>query len=255
MAFTNLSGTSRVIEMGSDEPVDGQPIKIMVYGTSGTGKTYSLKTLPESMRPALLVDCDRGSRALWKEKGLGKVVQFDITGKNDVPVMYDQVKDFLQEFHADEEMQKYKTVVVDSYTLVHQAIMGHVMWKSYKDSGGKRKRMDEAPTLPEYGLVTQLALNFVQALVQLNRNLILVCHETAVQTDDVSGQARGGPALTPKLASVLPRYFDEILYSKTKGRGDDREYTWATKSTGLFEARSRFELPAEIPQDYSVYAQ
>ena len=242
-----------IIEFGSEDEQQASTIKFLVYGTTGSGKTYSLRTLPEFMRPAIILDCDRGSRALWKEKGRGTAVTFDLEDSNGRPTMYEQSIKFLTDMY-EEENDQYKTIIVDSYTLMHQAIMAHVMYKGVKDSKSKRSSADDPPTLPEYGIITHLALKFVQALISLDRHVIMICHETSLQTDEVTGQARGGPALTPKLASLLPRYFDEVLYAKTKGKGDDREYSWATKATGLFEARTRHpELDGEIPQDYGIY--
>ena len=255
---------ARIVDFGSDDiPESASNIKFMVYGPTGSGKTYSLRTLPERMRPALLIDCDRGSRALWTDESLGTAVQFDIEDpESGRPLMYEQTAEFLQTFHRDPEAAglktDFKTVVVDSYTVMHQAIMAYVLWKSYKGTSGKgaerRNTTDEPPTLPEYGIITHLAQQFVQALIQLDRNLIVICHEATQIVDEVTGRSRGGPALPPKLAQSMPRYFDEILYSATEGKGDNRRYIWTTRTTGLFEARSRHpDLAAEIPQDYGIY--
>ena len=254
----------KIIECGNEtnspDAHADQSTKFLIYGHTGAGKTYALRTLPERYRPALLLDCDRGSSALWKEAGLGTAIQFDIhdpiTGE---PKMYEQAIKFLQDIHAQKVegiTDEFPTIVVDSFTVMHQAITAHVMWKSFKGSGAGKNRqtMNEPPTLPEYGVITHLSQLFVQALIQLDRNLIMICHETG-QVVDESGRARGGPALTPKLATTLPRYFDEVLYASATGRGDARKYTWDTSSTGLFEARTRRpELPANIIQDFSIYA-
>ena len=249
---------TQTIECGKDSKIpDSGSLKFLIYGSSGVGKTFALRTLPESMRPALILDTDRGSRALWKEEGLGTIATFDIMNKGK-PVLYTQAMSTLQDMHSGKfNGIEYNTVVVDSYTVMHQAITSYVMHKSLTGTGDKklnRSTMDEPPTLPEYGIIGHLALKFIEALIQLNQNLVVICHETAVVTDEVSGQTRGGPALPPKLASQMPRYFDEVLYAKAKGKGSDRKYTWATRSTGLFEARTRYhELDDEIEQDFNVY--
>ena len=242
-----------VIKTGPDAVTDKENLKVLLYGSTGTGKTYALKTMPASWRPALILDCDSGSRALWNESELGDIVTFDSADKNSKPILYTQVCDYLSKVHGTEH--GYKTLVMDSFTLLHQAIQSHVISEAVVDFKAKRSTSNEPPTLPEYGIITHLAMKFVQALIQMNLNLIVICHEAIVITDEASGLSRAGPALTPKLATVLPRYFDEVLYSKVKGKGDNRVYSWLTQSTGMYEARTRSGVKPEIPQDFSIYEQ
>lgn len=250
----------RIIECGTDKPEEAGPIKFLIYGDTGTGKTYALRTLPDSMRPALILDCDRGSRKISKLKGLGTIVTFDIENARGKPVLYDQFKDFVQSAYAGKAdlprpFDEYATVVVDSFTILVKAIQDRTLqWFIDNGQGGNsRNSADQPPTMAEYGMIAHLSQKIVQGLIQLNKNLILNCHEAANIKDEVTGMSSAGPALQKALATNLPRYFDEILYAKAKGKGDDRKYIWCTQSTGMFIARTRHEIPAEVEQDFSLY--
>jgi hypothetical protein len=251
-----------IIHCGPDVEESDRPIRWLIYGSTGTGKTYSLKTLPDKYRPCLIIDTDRGSAQLRKDSTMGTVVQFDFTDLNGRPEMFTQVKKFLQEFHAGRAKlplpcADYKTIVLDSFTVLHSAILQDVLnYTLTQSTKGSRTSIDDPPSLPEYGMINHHGTKFLQALIQLGRNLVLICHEAAKQDNPVTGISMAGPALSKGLATNFPRYFDEILFAKAIGQGDDRRYVWNTQASGLYEARSRYlvDLGAEIEQDFGVYA-
>ena len=248
----------KVVECGKTltEVEERVPTRWLIYGKTGVGKTFSLQTLPESMRPALILDFDRGARKIKDTLGLGTIVTFDIEAAPDKPLLYDQAKEFLQNFYLGKvelptPCADYKTVVVDSFTMLTKAIQDRtlVWYTLHGEKGNTRDTLDLPPTMPEYGMISHLSLKFVQALIQLNRNLIVFCHDAETIKDEVTGVATAGPALQRALATSMPRYFDEVLYAKMNGI----KHVWATQTTGLFVARTRHDLPAEISQDFAVY--
>ena len=252
-----------ILHCGDESSAQNEPIRFLIYGSTGSGKTYSLKTLPEAMRPALILDTDRGTAAVRSDAGLGTIVTFDFNDQNGKPIMFEQVKAFLQEFHSGRaklplDCTEYKTVVLDSFTVLYSSILNSVLvWQmSQSDSRGhtKRAQIDDPPTLAEYGMIGHHGIRFLQALIQLNRNLIMICHETAKIQDSVTGVSSAGPALPKALATNFPRYFDEVLFAKATGQADSRQYVWSTQSSGMYEARSRhLNSPTDIKQDFNRY--
>ena len=203
-----------ILHCGDESSAQNEPIRFLIYGSTGSGKTYSLKTLPEAMRPALILDTDRGTAAVRSDAGLGTIVTFDFNDQNGKPIMFEQVKAFLQEFHSGRaklplDCTEYKTVVLDSFTVLYSSILNSVLvWQmSQSDSRGhtKRAQIDDPPTLAEYGMIGHHGIRFLQALIQLNRNLIMICHETAKIQDSVTGVSSAGPALPKALATNFPR--------------------------------------------------
>ena len=247
--------------VNSDTPTS-DPIKWLIYGNSGAGKTWSLKTLPASMRPVLIIDCDRKSKAVQSEEGF-TIVQPDFIGSAGQPVLFTEVWSFCKAL-LDESIDlpfpcaDYRTIVLDSYTIVHNAILNETLTNQLtqagKDGRPKRDTIDDPPNLPEYGIIGHKATRLLQRFIQLRRNLIFVCHETQTLKDEVTGISQGGPALQRSIATTFPRYFDELLYARVAGQGTSRRWTWATQASGMFEARTSYpELAPEIDQDFGVY--
>ena len=233
-------------EIDASESAADQPVKVQIYGETGTGKTFSLKTLPAVALPAALFDIDLGSSALHENFEPGKMRIFrpqrtsgDMGGRTE-PLAYKEIAEELNKLNKEGTV---KTIVIDSMTMLYSAILDHVVYK------GKTKNIESAPTLQEYGIAMRLTLKMIEALISMNVNVILICHESAIE-NEISGIIKGVPALTGKLGSIVPRYFDEIYHSKTEGSGTSLKYVWDTAPKGLYIARSRKEMPATIPQDW-----
>lgn len=235
------------IEFDGADTASPGPVKSLLYGEPGMGKTFSLRSLPKSALPALLIDLDRGATSVLGGFDKGELLgfipdRFAKSGRKEAPAAYDQVKDKLQEIYNDDTI---KTVVIDSFTELYQNIMDHVMHKN-------NKALDSAPTQPDYGMAMRFCIKFVEALSELDRHIVVICHE-ANHTNDVTGITKVTPALTGQLASKIPGYFDNVLHAKVKGRGEKREYIWETVPNGLYIARTRTQgLDTEIPQDFSL---
>ena len=251
----------QIIQCGDKDAAKELPRRWLIYGPAASGKTKSLLTLPSSMRPALILDIDKGGAELDEDETLGTRILFDSHDKLGEPCGHKQLTDFLQQVHANKiklphECGAYKTVVCDSLTVAIQNInQATLQW--YKDNGEKgnaRESLDQPPTQAEYGMIAHMAKKLVMGLIQLNRNLIVICHEADTVKDETTGATHTGPALQKSLAIDLPRYFDELLYSKVKGRGTETKFVWYTRPSGMFIARTRIKsISAEIPQDFSVY--
>ena len=249
----------RIIKTNDEpSPNESGPINFLIYGDTGSGKTFALQTLPESMLPALVLDFDRGSRHLRKTD-LGTIVQFDIELRKK-PVMYDQARDFLEDLAAGKkekqdliDLDEVKTIVVDSFTTLIKGIQDRTMqWFIDNGRGGNsRSSRDSPPTQAEYGMIAHLGENLIRGIIGLDKHTIVICHEASKVQDEVTGLSSAGPALQRSLAIALPRYFDEVLYAKAEGKADKRTFHWHTKATGQFVARSRHDLDAKIPQDFS----
>lgn len=235
------------LEFDGSDDVSPAPSRNLVYGEPGMGKTYSLRTLPGFALPAVLIDLDRGASSILGGFEQGQLRgfipdRFAKSGRKEVPAAYEQVKDKLTEVHKDESIN---TIVIDSFTELYQNIMDYVMNKN-------NKPLDSAPTQPDYGMAMRFCIKFIEALSEMNRHIVVICHEDN-HTNDVTGITKVTPALTGKLATKIPGYFDNVLHAKVKGKGDKREYIWETVPSGLYTARTRTQgIDPEIPQDFNL---
>ena len=145
------------IEFDGADTASPGPVKSLLYGEPGMGKTFSLRSLPKSALPALLIDLDRGATSVLGGFDKGELLgfipdRFAKSGRKEAPAAYEQVKDKLQEIYNDDTI---KTVVIDSFTELYQNIMDHVMHKN-------NKALDSAPTQPDYGMAMRFALSLLK---------------------------------------------------------------------------------------------
>jgi len=226
------------------------PKKTLIYGDVGSGKTYCLRTLPERALPAFIIDIDEGSEALE-----GDFVEGSFTGiipdrlvtekGKEKPAAYTQIKDALQRIHKADPKCQPKTIIVDSMTRLYGAIMDFTL-------ASNNKSLESAPTQPDYGIAMRFTIKFIEALIMMQKNLVVICHEDSKE-NETTGIVKIVPSLTGKLAGIIPSYFDYVLHATVKGRGDKTSYLWHTRPSGVYIARVRNPaLDAEMPQNFDL---
>ena len=236
------------IDMGTKR--DDAPKKTLIYGDVGSGKTFCLRTLPERALPAFIIDIDEGSEALEGDfaegsfKGL--IPDRLITDKGkEKPAAYDQIKQALQRIHKADPESQPNTIIIDSMTRLYGAIMDYTM-------SSNNKPLDAAPTQPDYGIAMRLTIKFIEALIMMQKNIVVICHEDTKE-NETTGIVKIVPSLTGKLAGIIPSYFDYVLHAVVKGKGDKASYIWQTRPSGVYTARVRNpNLDPEMPQNFDL---
>ena len=229
-------------------PVSGtEQRKILLWGRSGAGKTWSLRTLPEWCFPLCLVDMDRGSmgirEALAGESYAYQPSQFNPEEGTNEPVAYTQGRRWIL------DMQKAvspKTWVLDSMTTFHDEVIEFCRNKS------GRKPYD--PTAPlDYGIALNLTKKLVRYLIATGGNVIVMAHVKSHE-NSVTNVEEAVPALTGKLAEYMPRLFDEIYHAEAKVIQGKIEPWWYVKPHGSFaECRTRtFHDKTRLTQDFGL---
>lgn len=239
----------------SQKPAEDQsaPHTILVYGETGAGKTFSLRTLPKSWLPALVLDFDHNSRALEGAFSPGELYiadmeDFTSTPRGELkPAAYESAKSVITDVLKGGLDFTPKTIVVDSVTRLYMSIMDHGLSKSSRKEG-------DPPQLQDYGTAAALTVHFTRAALQTGCNVVYLAHEKAY-ANEVTGIEKGVPALTGQLGDTIPRFFQEILHARATGGGNNRKYLWETQPAGKFVARTTYtSFEPTIPQDFSAYA-
>jgi len=238
------------IDTASDEAAQ-QPLRAMIYGETGSGKTFSLRTLPEDFFPVLMLDFDRNSEALNGAFPPGAffiepIEDFKLLGSKRKPTGYKQAKDVITAVVNESLDFAPRTIIIDSVTRLYESIMDHGL-----DSSSRGE--DAPPQLQDYGTAARLMVLFLRVCIQTGCNLIFLAHEKAY-ANEVTGIEKGVPALTGQLGDIVPRYFQEILHAKATGSGDKRKWMWDTAPMGKFVARTTRGLPAQVEPDFKVYS-
>lgn len=236
-----------------DPEAADKPHTILIYGETGAGKTFSLRTLPKEWLPALVLDFDHNSRALEGQFSPGELYiadmeDFTTNNRGELkPAAYESAKAVLTDLLKGGLDFEPKTIIVDSVTRLYMSIMDYGLSKTSRKEG-------DPPQLQDYGTAAALTVHFTRAALQTGCNLIYLAHEKAY-ANEVTGIEKGVPALTGQLGDTIPRFFQEILHARATGSGNNRKYLWETQPAGKFVARTTHtDFDSTIPQDFSAYA-
>ncbi|MCS6955891.1 MAG: ATP-binding protein [Candidatus Calescibacterium sp.] len=205
-----------------------QSLKILVYGRSGTGKTYSLSTIPDAYRPVIIANVDNKLVSLPSDKTKDFYVSEHIKS----------VQEYGEFLKSASEME-FKTLIIDSLSLLQQR-HGQSMSSLVEDP---QKR------LIYYDRLYRHTIQLIDKTIETFPDKTIIC-TLLEDIDGLTGRYSGELMLTGKSKSVLPSRFDIIMYAK-KQKG---KYMWVINSdenlTKIVPSMS--DLPNEIEQDYSL---
>lgn len=220
-------------------------LKAVVYGRSGSGKTFSLRTLP---KPIGVVDTDKGMLSLRGVEGV-KYVEIDYDSDRIDPKAWNEIKEAFTTFAKD---QTIRTIVGDSITTISDAALKSVLFLN--------KHMNQAATLPDYMLQIKRLEDLFTSAITAKKHLVFTAHEE-FEKNEMTGQVWCLPMIVGKLSSKLPIWFDEVYHTIVKkGMQGVFEYVWMTKSDVMYSCKSRLaagkvDVAAEVAQDFGKYAE
>lgn len=236
------------VQLSTDIP---SHLDCLVYGYSGTGKTELAGGFET---PILFLDSDGGILTVKTSPRISdnkkaEIYQVPISDKSPdphykKPVGFLTVKAVLQEVSEKGEFSGITptTIVVDSLTTLSEMCMTYVL-----DQNGKPKTAQ--PTLPDYQRQMKELLDIVHYGVACPCHFICIAHQQFTK-DENTGRLWCLPLVTGKLAYNVTAYFDEVYYAQSKEVGGKFKYTLLTKPNGLVVAKSRLDLPTEIPTSF-----
>lgn len=223
----------------------GKSFNAIVYGDSGTGKSFSLRTC---RRPVLVHSFDPGG-----QKGNRKLVDegwffVDSRWETEDPMRPSVFAAWDKEYHRllhGGLFANIGTFVLDSATS-HAATALNVTLQKAGRAGGHPFQQDYAPSMA-------LLEASYRSMTTLPCDVVLIAHQD-VDKDEASGRMFVGPLFIGKLKMRIPLLFDELYYAHTKESSAGVKYEWLTRSTGLFKARSRLAAEGKLetyePQDF-----
>lgn len=221
------------MKITNTDSIGVQPLKMLVYGESGVGKTTLARTIKDS---AIIISAESGLLSL---KGT-KIDVIDISKDDNGALIpkekrISRVGEVYKFLLTPEAQAKYKWVFIDSITeigqnLVEQLNTEHperkdalVMWGEYAKK--MRSLIKSFRDLPGY-------------------HVVMTCLSS--WDKDASGKYRFGLDLNGKIASQVPQYMDLVCFLQTDADGVRTLHTQKTE-TILAKDRSGKLAPREVP--------
>lgn len=229
-------------------------LRILVYGRSGSGKTFGAGTFP---RPVFL-DFDKGIATLRNPDFVTKYGTPDIiyeqftekhTAKGGVVSKHNAFDDatlFYEAMMKADKVDTFDTWVIDTATSLSEIALNKalIFMGQNKLSQTHQTAMIQGvvvPKLQDYGAERSLIEQFVAMVLGSGKHVVLLCHEKELyEGDSVVGRV---PLLTGKGVEAICAQFDEVYNLQPVRRGQDIVRSLVTEQVGRNMAKSRLGIP------------
>ena len=233
-----------------DVTTDSEFTKTLVIGPPGTGKSVFASSFPT---PGYVYDFAQGILS-YKGKDFDyDQFQLNSQGWNEFEKAHIQTIKKTKEGY-------YKTIVVDDLTAMESLTMEQALLLDPKRSASQGPLWQV-----HYALVRNLMEGKLRQIINLNANIVFICHDDIITDKESGAVIKVEPRLPGQLPTVISGYFDEVYFSTTKREpGPDKvirtRYMLQTVTIGLLRARSRLSgvehlLPDFVDNNYKAVMQ
>ena len=228
--------------------VESDPIRGLVYGVSGSGKTslLGLMALYEELRPIYYFDWDLRITSLRAKlpKEAWDFIEADPYRDTRIP---GEAFTLMEAKIERLESSGFRTVIVDSMTFAMQGIMNRVLFLD------GNKPPTSTPQLQHYMQQQSLVTSLVSRLCARKLNVFLTAHEDTSK-DEVSGRLFKAVDLTGKLAQRIPGYFNEFWHTEIQQlSGREPEFKIRTRSDQVYAARTSFSTLDSLEDQAKIW--
>lgn len=214
------------------------PVRGIIYGTEGIGKTSLAAELPD----ALILDTEDGSKQIDCARALCL----------DWRSIEHAIKDLIKDDHG------FKTIVIDSADWMEKALIDHMLRLSGKAS------IEDFGYGKGYTMLAEHVVKFlalVDQLIAKGLHVVFVAHAKVQRVsppDETDGYDRYELKLTKHVGPLLKEWADMILFcnykihlvegtdKKIKAQGG-KERVMYSERTAAWDAKNRFGLTEEMP--------
>tara|TARA_R100001594_G_scaffold51443_1_gene84838 strand:+ start:1920 stop:2675 length:756 start_codon:yes stop_codon:yes gene_type:complete len=209
----------------------------------------------------LLVDLENGYKSIGSKEVIQEKFGLPVLNFNE----FSSFRDFIGQIWTRKKIEKevkvggisvkqsgYQVIAKDGAEIDCMVIdTASEMAKKYaRELKGKQEQMQ----LKQWGKLKEQLDSFFAFTNAIPSNLIVNCH-SKMQEDNENGIMRVMPYIEGSTKVDVGKWFDFVLYTKVhKAKDGTRQYVWVTaRDEHYCHAKDRTqELPAEIPQDYSI---
>lgn len=243
------------------------PMKLLLIGDSGTGKTGALASLARAGFELFILDYDNGTdilESILDEKaklkvhvetltdtgklvGVGTGQKITKTNPQAFPLGLGLLTKWVdretkEDFGPVSSWNKNRVLVVDSLSFMGMAALDYIL--------AKNGRSGDQPFQSDWGEAMRMLEQTLQILysAEVKCHVVVLSHIVYQQTEG-SGLTKGLPmGLGQQLPPKIGRYFNFMLLSKSRGSGDSVKRVLLTKPEGLIEVKCPIvSAPKELP--------
>lgn len=190
-----------------------RPIRMHIYGESGSGKTTILSTAP---RPILVIDFEAGSDI--RLKGENDIYICQIKNRKDI----DEVIKHIQ------NSKLYKTIAFDGFSVFTQRVLNEIL----------QERQKTTPSFYEWGLLTKMLHQIILNLMYQNSHLIFTSLSKRILIDENNSKVeRIIPDLTRAVRDILRAVMDFQAYLWVDNT--EKRYLLFKTEKGIIEVKDR----------------
>ena len=209
----------------------------------------------------LLVDLENGYKSIGSKEMIQEKFGLPVLNFNE----FSSFRDFIGQIWTRKKIEKevkvggisvkqsdYEVIAKEGADIDCMVIdTASEMAKKYaRELKGKQEQMQ----LKQWGKLKEQLDSFFAFTNAIPSNLIVNCH-SKMQEDNENGIMRVMPYIEGSTKVDVGKWFDFVLYTKVhRAKDGTRKYVWVTAWDEHYcHAKDRTqELPAEIPQDYSI---
>lgn len=214
-----------------------EPMSFLLYGKSGTGKSFALKSID---RPILYIRHPfEPSHSHFK--GRTNVVTVELDGDANGSC-WDDFQQALKIIPNFKEKNENGVVVIDSMTALSRDLETYIKSKN-------KGRIE----LKDWGFMYDELFRVVR-ICKTSRLHCVVILWADVMREKISGVSMVQPKTRGGLGEELPHYFSETIYAFTSKDKNELKYLWQHRSNDTAIARTMVEdMPEFTDQNFNIY--
>ena len=237
-----------------DESVEYDPVRAIVYGPTGSGKTslWAQMAKYDEFRPIYCLDFDlriSSIRAVLEHDEM-KHIKFDYFRDKNIQgeayIAAESVSRNIKGLNTKYNCE-FKTIVIDSGTFMATSIMNRVLFLD----GGKPGTVN--PQLQHYLQLQSLQQELISRFAYCGLNFIFTCHEDATK-DEITGRLFKSVDLNGKSANKIPGFFNEFWHTEIRlPPGKDPEFVVRTRPDVIFGARTSYRYLESVERQENIW--